>query len=152
MGKLQSSINKVDNLGTWSVTAVYISLILSCMFVPSILIKFLKVKWTLVTSIFCYSTYMAAQFYPEFYTLIPTALLLGLGAAPLWSAKCTYLNQVLASYMHTKMIFKVDEKNPNILFPGCSQTCSARRDSCRNSSGQILCYILLLLSVQFNNW
>ena len=94
MGKLQSSINKVDNLGTWSVTAVYISLILSCMFVPSLLIKFLKVKWTLVTSIFCYSTYMAAQFYPEFYTLIPTALLLGLGAAPLWSAKCTYLNQV----------------------------------------------------------
>ena len=44
--------------------------------------------------IFCYSTYMAAQFYPEFYTLIPTAFILGLGAAPMWSAKCTYLNQV----------------------------------------------------------
>ena len=94
MSKLQSSINKVDNLGTWSTTAVYISLILSCMFMPSVLIKYLKVKWTLVASMFCYTTYMAAQFYPAFETLIPTALLLGLGAAPLWSAKCTYLNQV----------------------------------------------------------
>ena len=73
---------------------MYVSLILSCMFMPSILIKYLKVMWTLVVCIFCYSTYMAAQFYPEFYTLIPTALILGLGAAPMWSAKCTYLNQV----------------------------------------------------------
>merc|ERR1712223_1169550 len=94
MAKLQSSINVVDNLGTWSSTSVYISLILSCMFMPSILIKYLKVKWTLVVCIFCYSTYMAAQFYPQFYTLIPTAFILGLGAAPMWSAKCTYLNQV----------------------------------------------------------
>ena len=85
---------QVDNLGTWSTTSVYISLILSCMFMPSILIKYLKVKWTLVVCIFCYSTYMAAQFYPQFYTLIPTAFILGLGAAPMWSAKCTYLNQV----------------------------------------------------------
>jgi len=94
LSKLQSSINKAANLGTWSSTAVYASLILSCMFMPTILIKYLKVKWTLVVSMFCYTTYMAAQFYPEFYTLIPTALILGLGAAPLWSAKCTYLNQI----------------------------------------------------------
>jgi len=94
MSKLQSSINVVNNLGTWANAAVYASLILSCMFMPSILIKMLKVKWTLVICIFCYSTYIAAQFYPEFYTLLPTAFILGMGAAPMWSAKCTYLTQV----------------------------------------------------------
>ena len=94
MSKLQSSINSVNNLGTWANTAVYASLILSCCFMPSFLIKLLKVKWTLVVSILCYSSYIAAQFYPEFYTLIPTAFILGMGAAPLWSAKCTYLTQV----------------------------------------------------------
>jgi len=94
MSKLQSSINSVNNLGTWANTAVYASLILSCCFMPSILIKKLKVKWTLVVSILCYSSYIAAQFYPEFYTLIPTAFILGMGAAPLWSAKCTYLTQI----------------------------------------------------------
>jgi len=94
MSKLQSSINVVNNLGTWANATVYASLILSCMFMPSILIKMLKVKWTLVVCIFCYSTYIAAQFYPEFYTLLPTAFILGMGAAPMWSAKCTYLTQV----------------------------------------------------------
>jgi hypothetical protein len=54
----------------------------------------LQVKWTLVVCVFCYSSYIAAQFYPRFYTLIPTALVLGLGAAPLWSAESTYLTQV----------------------------------------------------------
>lgn len=84
----------MNNLGTWANAAVYASLILSCMFMPSILIKMLKVKWTLVICIFCYSTYIAAQFYPQFYTLLPTAFILGMGAAPMWSAKCTYLTQV----------------------------------------------------------
>ena len=85
---------KVNNLGTWSNATVSASMILSSMFLPSIMIKKLKVKWTLVISIFCYSLNIAAQFYPEFYTLIPTAFILGLGAAPLWAAKCTYLTQV----------------------------------------------------------
>ena len=95
MSKLQSSINSIANLGTWANSAIYASLILSACFMPSLLINWLKVKWTLVLSVFTYSFYIAAQFYPEFYTLIPTAFILGMGAAPLWSAKCTYLTQVL---------------------------------------------------------
>lgn len=94
MSKLQSSINVVNNLGTFANAAVYGSLIISCMFLPTILINWLKVKWTLVVCVLCYSTYIGAQFYPEFYTLIPTAFIVGLGAAPMWSAKCTYLTQV----------------------------------------------------------
>jgi hypothetical protein len=53
-----------------------------------------QVKWTLVVCVFCYSTYIAAQFYPRFYTLIPSAMVLGMGAAPLWSSESTYLTQV----------------------------------------------------------
>jgi hypothetical protein len=94
VSKLQSSINATGNLGTWANAMVYASLILSCMFLPSVVIKLLKVKWALVTCVFCYSAYIAAQFYPRFYTLLPTAFILGLGAAPMWSAKCTYLTQV----------------------------------------------------------
>jgi len=94
VSKLQSSINTIGNLGTWANAMVYASLILSCMFLPSIIIKLLKVKWALVVCVFCYSAYIAAQFYPKFYTLLPTAFILGMGAAPMWSAKCTYLTQV----------------------------------------------------------
>ena len=101
MSKLQSSINSVGaliaaryeycdgcvwlqvaNLGTWSNSAVYASLILSSCFLPSLLIRRLGVKWSLVLSVLCYSFYIAAQFYPEFYTLVPTAVVLGMGRPP----------------------------------------------------------------------
>lgn len=64
------------------------------MFLPTAVIKRLKCKWAMVVCMLCYTTYIAAQFYPTFYTLIPGAIILGLGAAPMWSAKCTYLTQV----------------------------------------------------------
>ena len=64
------------------------------MFVPTFLIKKLTVKWAMVLSMFCYTAYIGAQFYPHFGTLIPGAIILGAGAAPMWSAKCTYLSQV----------------------------------------------------------
>ena len=84
----------MEGLGTTSLAVIYAALVVSCMFVPTLLIKKLTVKWTMVVSIFCYSTYIAAQFHPQFYTLVPGAIILGLGAAPMWSAKCTYLSQV----------------------------------------------------------
>ena len=84
----------MEGLGTTSLAVIYAALVVSCMFVPTLMIKKLTVKWTMVVSIFCYSTYIAAQFYPQFYTLVPGAIILGLGAAPMWSAKCTYLTQV----------------------------------------------------------
>lgn len=38
-----------------------------------------------------YMPFVAAQFYPNIYTLIPSGLLVGTGGAALWCAKCTYL-------------------------------------------------------------
>jgi len=95
---LQSSINAKDGLGTVSLSAVYAALVLSCMFVPTFLIKRLTVKWTLCLSMLCYVPYIGFQFYPQFYTLVPAGILLGLGAAPMWAAKATYLTQVGAVY------------------------------------------------------
>lgn len=87
---------QVANLGAYSLSVIYAALVLSCMFLPSIIIKRLTAKWTMVVCMFCYTTYIAGQFYPEFYTLIPGAIIVGMGAAPMWSAKCTYLTQVSA--------------------------------------------------------
>lgn len=95
---LQSSINAKDGLGTVSLSAIYAALVVSCIFVPTFLIKRLTVKWTLCLSILCYAPYIAAQFYPRFYTLVPTGVLLGIGAAPMWASKATYLTQVAGVY------------------------------------------------------
>ncbi|XP_023288947.1 UNC93-like protein [Orussus abietinus] len=95
---LQSSINASDGLGTVSLSAIYAALVLSCIFVPTFVIKRLTVKWTLCVSMLCYAPYIGAQFYPKFYTLVPAGVLLGLGAAPMWAAKATYLTQVGGVY------------------------------------------------------
>ncbi|VVC94339.1 UNC93-like protein [Leptidea sinapis] len=95
---LQSSINAADGLGTVSLCSIYAALVLSCIFVPTFLIKRLTVKWTLCLSMMCYAPYIAAQFYPAFYTLVPAGVVVGLGAAPMWTSKATYLTQAGSVY------------------------------------------------------
>lgn len=90
---LQSSLNKEDGLGTGGLSIVYGALIISCMFVPSFTIAHLGCKWTVALSMVCYIVYMAANFYAVWGLMAPASVIVGLGAAPLWSAKCTYLTQ-----------------------------------------------------------
>ncbi|XP_058063122.1 UNC93-like protein [Anopheles bellator] len=91
---LQSSINAKDGLGTVSLSAIYAALVVSCIFLPTLVIRKLTVKWTLCVSMLCYAPYIASQFYPQFYTLVPAGILLGLGAAPMWASQATYLTQL----------------------------------------------------------
>ncbi|XP_045110413.1 UNC93-like protein isoform X2 [Portunus trituberculatus] len=96
MVNLQSSINKT--VGTVSLATIYAALVVSCCFLPSLLIKTLKTKYVMAVCMLGYSSYIAAQFHPTLETMVPTAILLGLGAAPMWSAKCSYLTQVGTKY------------------------------------------------------
>ncbi|XP_073483721.1 protein unc-93 homolog A isoform X2 [Aquarana catesbeiana] len=88
---LQSSLNADEGLGVASLSIIYGALILSSMFVPPIVIQKIGCKWTIVVSMCCYITYSLGNFYPSWYTLVPTSVILGFGGAPLWAAKCTYL-------------------------------------------------------------
>lgn len=95
---LQSSINADQSLGTFTLASIYGSLIFSNIFLPALIISWLGCKWTISLSILAYVPLMAAQFYPKFYTMIPAGLLVGIGAAPLWCAKCTYLSVAAEAY------------------------------------------------------
>ncbi|RMC12683.1 hypothetical protein DUI87_10207 [Hirundo rustica rustica] len=110
----QSSLNSEEGLGVASLSVLYAALILSSMFLPPILIKKLGCKWTIAISMCCYIAFSLGNFYASWYnlntltlsvvfkqnkyTLIPTSVILGLGGAPLWSAKCTYLTIAGTSY------------------------------------------------------
>ncbi|KAM3861461.1 protein unc-93 homolog A-like [Diretmus argenteus] len=88
---LQSSLNAEEGMGVASLSVIYASTVISSMFLTPMLIKNLGCKWTIVVSMACYISYSCGNLYPGWYTLIPTSVILGLGGAPLWSAKCTYL-------------------------------------------------------------
>lgn len=70
---LQSSINAKDSLGTISLSAIYGALVVSCIFLPTLIIRRLTVKWALFFSMMCYAPYIGAQFHPRFYTLVPVS-------------------------------------------------------------------------------
>jgi hypothetical protein len=77
ISNLQSSLNSVGGLGTASLSTLYIALIISCIFIPTVLIDKIGTKWTIVISQLTYILYMIANIYPTYYTLIPTAIILG---------------------------------------------------------------------------
>ncbi|CAG5045208.1 unnamed protein product [Parnassius apollo] len=95
---LQSSVNSDAGAGTFTLAAIYFSLILSNIFLPAIVIKWLGCKWTVALSFIAYMPFIAAQFYPRLYTLVPAGMMVGFGGGPLWCAKCTYLSVVAEPY------------------------------------------------------
>ncbi|KAL4235032.1 unc-93 A [Mactra antiquata] len=111
---LQSSLNREEGLGTVGLSVIYGSLTVSCMFLPPFIIDVLGCKWTVAFSMLCYILYMAANFYATWWTIIPAAVILGLGAAPLWSAKCTYLTQTGSWY--SKMTGQTEDDIINRFF------------------------------------
>ncbi|ESO90997.1 hypothetical protein LOTGIDRAFT_163509 [Lottia gigantea] len=93
ISNLQTSLNIDDGVGPGSLSIIYGALVLSCMFLPPIVIAHLGCKWTIAISMTGYILYMGANMHAIWALMAPAAVLLGLGAAPLWSAKCTYLTQ-----------------------------------------------------------
>ncbi len=101
MSNLQSSINNGPDkagLGNWSSSVVYATMCISALFVPTYAISRLTAKWAIFIFMLGYTTYIGAQFKPEFYTLIPAAAIVGFSAAPMWAAKCTYLSHIGNEY------------------------------------------------------
>ncbi|XP_054719290.1 UNC93-like protein [Uloborus diversus] len=98
LANLQSTMNMEDDIGVVSQSVIYAVLIVSSIFLPKLVIQRFGCKVTLVMSILTYAPYVAANFYPHMWTFVPAAVLVGIGAAPLWSAKCTYINEISFMY------------------------------------------------------
>lgn len=95
---LQSSVNSDAGAGTFTLAAIYFSLILSNILLPAVVIKWLGCKWAVAVSFIAYMPFIVAQFYPALYTLVPAGMMVGFGGGPLWCAKCTYLSVVAEPY------------------------------------------------------
>ncbi|CAL4091621.1 unnamed protein product, partial [Meganyctiphanes norvegica] len=95
LNAVQSSINKV--LGNIGLSSIYISLVVSCTFFSTWVIKKFKVKKAMTICMLGYLPYFAVQVQPSLYTLVPAAFSMGLAAAPLWTSQCTYFTLVANS-------------------------------------------------------
>ncbi|GFY37190.1 protein unc-93 homolog A [Trichonephila inaurata madagascariensis] len=98
LSMLQSTMNKEGNIGTISQAVVYAGFCISSLLLPKYVIKKLGCKITILISSILFIPYIAANFYPTFLTMMPSAFLLGLGSSLLWGAQCTYFNESALIY------------------------------------------------------
>ena len=98
LSRIQSSLHRVEGMGVINSSVLYASLMVSCMFVPKILINFIGHKWTITISFSGYILWMAANGYAVWGTLITASILVGICAAPLWTAQCSYFTIIAHRY------------------------------------------------------
>ncbi len=105
----QSTLYKDNGLGFASLSCVYIFCAIASFIAPAV-IRFLGAKRTLVISLTCYASYIAANLYPTFYTLIPVSIIYGSSAGTLYTAQGTYLTSAAISYAVT-----TDQKKEHVI-------------------------------------
>ncbi|XP_046330249.2 protein unc-93 homolog A-like [Haliotis cracherodii] len=88
---LQSSLNQAADLGIISLSVLYACIIFSGILAPAV-IKFLGVKKSLILSWICHILYTGSNFYPTFYTLIPSSILLGAISGFMWTGQSIYIS------------------------------------------------------------
>ena len=98
LSRLQSSLHRIEGMGTTTLAVLYGSLMLSCMFLPTLVIRFMGHRWTIAVSFSGYILYMAANGYAVWGTMITASILVGICAAPLWAAQCSYFTIIGARY------------------------------------------------------
>lgn len=96
--QLQSSLNADKGLGTLSLSTIYVSLVASCLFLPTLMVKILGIKKCIIISMCAYLFYIASNVYPKWFVMLPTAALVGIFAGPLWTAKLTYSTEIAGFY------------------------------------------------------
>lgn len=94
LANLQSTMNNAGSIGVLSQSAIYGAMIAGGLLLPKLVIKKLGCKWTTTVSALTYIPYMVANLYPAKSTLLPTSLILGVGASLLWTSYSTYINQL----------------------------------------------------------
>jgi len=94
---LQSSINAKGGLGMYAFSALYACFFIGCIFATTI-VQRLRPKWSMLVCFVGISTYDIANFYPNFYTLVPTSGVVGFSLGVIWTAHATYISNVAVGY------------------------------------------------------
>ena len=119
---LQSSLNIEGRLGVIAMACVHGTMFLTCLFAP-VLINKLTSKWTIVLGLLFYLFWIVANFYPHFYTLIPTSIGVGFGQSLAWGAQITYIQKLAIDYAHLSRELTHQELSKfNGIFLACFQT------------------------------
>lgn len=94
LGRLRGNLGRespATGLDIISSSAFYGALVLSCAFLPSIVIARLGHRWTMAAAGVGFVVYAASNGYAVRSTLVPASVLVGLCTGPLWTAVCAHV-------------------------------------------------------------
>jgi len=86
------------SLGYWSVACIYISFTLSSLLFSSAFVIATSTKISLAVGAFLYLGFIGANIYPMWITLVIAAVILGFGAAIIWTAQGSYVTNAALCY------------------------------------------------------
>ncbi|CAL1289359.1 unnamed protein product [Larinioides sclopetarius] len=140
LSMLQSTMNRKAGIGVISQAAGYISFCMSAFLLPKYVIKKLGCKSSLIVSISFYLPYIAANFYPKWYTMIPSGVLGGIGASILWGSQCTYFNESAVRYARLITDGSINRRQSPDIPSNCTsvEILSDRISKCETSDENIL--------------
>lgn len=119
---LQSSLNTTGRLGVIAMCCVHGTMCLSCLFSP-VLTTRVSPKWTIVAGLVFYLFWIAANFFPHFYTLVPTSIAVGFGQSLAWGAQVAYIERLATEYAQmTRALTRQEVYRSNGIFLACFQT------------------------------
>lgn len=119
---LQSSLNTTGRLGVIAMCCVHGTMCLSCLFSP-VLTTRVSPKWTIVVGLIFYLFWIAANFFPHFYTLVPTSIAVGFGQSLAWGAQVAYIERLATEYAQmTRALTRQEVYRSNGIFLACFQT------------------------------
>jgi hypothetical protein len=98
LSRLQSSLHRIEGMGVVNLSVLYAVLVISCLFIPKLLISAIGHKWTIPLSFLGYILWMAANGYATWWTMLPASIIVGICAAPLWTAQCSYFTKIAGRY------------------------------------------------------
>ncbi|KAK0049497.1 protein unc-93 A [Biomphalaria pfeifferi] len=102
---IQSSINSQGSLGVITLACIYATVLLCAPFASSAIRK-LGCKTLLLLHWATNITYMSANFYPEFYTLLPMSIVTGVTASCIGTVQSLYLTAASDNYIARKKLSK----------------------------------------------
>ena len=94
---LQSTVNRSASLGTIALACFYTSCVVASVFVP-VFLKLFGCKGCVLSGFTAYGVYSVTNFYPQFYTLLPVAVLQGVFTIPIGAAQGIYVTALAVKY------------------------------------------------------
>ena len=98
---LQSSINTKNGLGLVSLTVLYVCFLLSGFFTPAI-IRLIGTKYSLLTSCGIFLAYTLTNYFPDWYTIIPSSVVIGIWFGPTWASMNVHITTTAIAHARAR--------------------------------------------------